>query len=301
MFPGQGAQRPGMAGHLIDRYPCAAEVFARAEQLLELPLVRWCTSGSAELLTPTEIAQPAIAVTSAATYAVLAEQGVRPDVVAGHSLGEYQALVAAGVLELEAALRLVRLRGDLMAAVAERTPGTMVAVTGLAAASLERICATVEGVVEVANYNEPHQSVLSGETGAVRAAAAAARAVGAQTVELRVAAPFHCSLMAAIEDEFAAALAEVPFADPQLPLLSSVTGAAVSTGARAREVLRQQLAGPVRWVETLTAAMELGTTDYVEVGPGRVLSGLAARTLADPTVRSTNDARRLAAVARAYR
>ncbi|MBL1076441.1 ACP S-malonyltransferase [Nocardia sp. 2] len=302
MFPGQGSQRAGMAAHLIEEYADAARVFDRAGELLGVPLAELCTTGSVEDLTPTEVAQPAIAVTGLATYGVLRSAGVEVDAVAGHSLGEYAALVAAGVLGFDDAVRLIGVRGTLMARVAQRTPGVMVAVSGLEAEVLERLCAETNGIAEVGNYNEPHQSVLSGESAAVRAVAERARTAGAERiVELRVDAPFHCSLMRVIEAEFTAATAEIDFSDPVVPLFSSVTGAPVTDGPQARALLCRQLAAPVRWVAVLGAAARAGITDYLEVGPGRVLSGLTSRTVAEPTVRSTNDGRRLAAVVRAYR
>lgn len=302
MFPGQGAQRPGMAAWLIERHPEAARLFALADEVLDMPLTELCTFADAEQLTPTEIAQPAVAVTSLAIYEVLRTAGVEPHIVAGHSLGEFPALVAAGVLHPVDALRLVGVRGRLMAEVARRTPGAMIAVSGLAVHLLEDICADVNGVVEIANHNEPLQSVLSGERRAVLDAARAARFAGAdRTVELRVGAPFHCSLMREIEDEFASATADVVFADPVLPLISSVTATVVEGGQQARELLRGQPAARVRWVDVLTTADGMGVTDYLEVGPGRVLSGLVGRTVSAATVRSTNDSRRLTAVTRAYR
>ncbi|MEU7049013.1 ACP S-malonyltransferase [Streptomyces eurythermus] len=299
MFPGQGAQRTAMATHLLERYPVAREVFDQADAALGMGLTELCTTGTAEQLAATDITQPAVFVTSLATWRVLREAGYAPSAVAGHSLGEYAALVAAGVLSAESALHLVRVRGRLMAEVAERRPGAMAAVVGLPAGEVIRICeqARATGLVEVANFNEPLQTVLSGEASAVREAGRAARAAGAEkVVELKVGAPFHCSLMSAIENEFARELAGHSFTDPVLPVISSVTGDYLRDGAQARELLRRQLSGPVRWVDVVLRAGELPVETYTEVGPGRVLNGLVRRTDPDARVRSTGDERRLGAL-----
>lgn len=300
MFAGQGSQRPGMAGHLLEAHPSARRLFARADEILGLPLSRICVSGSKEELRRTEITQPAVAVTSLAVWEVLRAAGLRPAVAAGHSLGEYAALVAGGVLSLESVLELVRLRGRLMGEVARRSPGAMAAVVGLPADQVLAVCGGVEdaGLVQVANYNEPLQTVISGHTSAVEEAGRAALEAGAdRVVRLDAGAPFHCSLMEVVEEEFTVALAGHPFADPVLPVISSVTGTYIGSGEEARELLRRQLTGPVRWVEVLGTAAEHPVGAYTEIGPGRVLSGLARRTLGEEAgIRSTGDARRLAAL-----
>ncbi|WP_244372464.1 ACP S-malonyltransferase [Streptomyces griseorubiginosus] len=301
MFPGQGSQRPGMARDLVRHHgSVAVPLLERAERALGLPLTEICTSGTAEELAATDVTQPALVATSLVVYEVLRhEGGFAPGAVTGHSLGEYPALVAAGVLDPLDALRLVQVRGRLMAGVCERTPGGMAAVIGLDAAKVEAACrdASAHGLVEVANYNERGQTVVSGEAPAVAAACELARARGAErTVALPVGAPFHCSLMAGLEDEFAAELSRFRFSDPHTPVLSSVTGEWIGSGEHARELLRRQLASPVRWVDVLHTARADGFTDFVEVGPGRVLSALTRRTLPEATVRSTNDARRVAAL-----
>ncbi|MFC8147092.1 ACP S-malonyltransferase [Streptomyces paradoxus] len=298
MFPGQGSQRPGMARHLLDTYPSARLLFARADEIVGRPLSRICVSGTAEELARTEITQPAIAATSLAVWEILREAGYRPAAVAGHSLGEYPALVAAGVLSLESALRLVRLRGVLMGEVAREVPGAMAAVLGLPADRVHTACEGAEaaGLVQVANYNEPLQTVISGQAHAVALAAEIAVEAGAErVVPLDVSAPFHCSLMSAVEEEFAEALTDEPFADPVLPVISSVTGSYVHSGEEARQLLRRQLTEPVRWVDVLHTAEQRLVSAYTEIGPGRVLGGLTRRTLGDVLTRSTGDARRLTA------
>ncbi|WP_433562528.1 ACP S-malonyltransferase [Nocardia sp. CA-151230] len=302
MFPGQGSQREGMAAHLIREHPgTAGVVFERADEVLGLPLGKLCTEGDAEQLRATEIAQPAILATSFAIFEVLRAEGFSPDMVTGHSLGEFTALVAAGVLDLADALTLVRRRGELMAGIAAAVPGAMTAVSGVPAARIEEICAGVAGVVELANYNAPDQSVISGTAEAVDAAAELLREEGAGSlVALRVGAPFHCSLMASLEEQFAADLQAAEFRDPAIDVLSSVTAQNISSGNDARDLLRRQLTAPVRWIEVMGTAADLGCTDYLEIGPGRVLSGLANRMLDAATVRSTQDARRIAAAIAAY-
>ncbi|MGW4118260.1 ACP S-malonyltransferase [Nocardia sp. NPDC004711] len=302
MFPGQGSQREGMAAHLIREHPgTAGVVFERADEVLGLPLGKLCTEGDAEQLRATEIAQPAILATSFAIFEVLRAAGFSPDMVTGHSLGEFTALVAAGVLDLADALTLVRRRGELMAEIAAAIPGAMTAVSGVPAARIEEICAGVAGVVELANYNAPDQSVISGTAEAVDAAVELLREEGAGSlVALRVAAPFHCSLMAALEERFAADLHRTEFRDPAIDVISSVTAQPISSGNDARDLLRRQLTAPVRWIEVIGTAADLGCTDYLEIGPGRVLSGLANRMLNAATVRSTQDARRIAAAIAAY-
>ncbi|MFD0354806.1 ACP S-malonyltransferase [Streptomyces sp. NPDC127110] len=299
MFPGQGSQRAGMATHLLERYSAARRVFDEADAVLGMPLSEICTTGTAEELAATDITQPAILATSLATWQVLREAGCAPGAVAGHSLGEYAALVAAEVLTPESALRLVQVRGRLMAEVGRKQPGAMAAVLGLSAEQVVRICeqARETGLVEVANFNEPTQTVLSGEAAAVEAAGRAALLEGAEkVVALKVGAPFHCSLMSAIEEEFAGELAGHSFADPVLPVISSVTGDHVRSGEQARELLRRQLSGPVRWVDVVRRAGGLPTETYIEVGPGRVLNGLVRRTDPDARVASTGDERRLGAL-----
>ncbi|MFJ9369809.1 ACP S-malonyltransferase [Nocardia sp. NPDC101769] len=302
MFPGQGSQREGMAAHLIREHPgTAGVVFERADEVLGLPLGKLCTEGDAEQLRATEIAQPAILATSFAIFEVLRAEGFSPDLVTGHSLGEFTALVAAGVLDLADALTLVRRRGELMAGIAAAIPGAMTAVSGVPAARIEEICAGVDGVVELANYNAPDQSVISGTAEAVDAAVELLREEGAGSlVALRVGAPFHCSLMASLEERFAADLDRAEFRDPVIDVISSVTAQKISSGNDARDLLRRQLTAPVRWIEVIGAAADLGCTDYLEIGPGRVLSGLANRMLDAATVRSTQDARRITAAIAAY-
>ncbi|OLF15013.1 ACP S-malonyltransferase [Actinophytocola xanthii] len=302
MFPGQGSQRAGMAAHLLARYPdLTRPVFEFADETAGFALTQLCVDGGKQDLTRTDVTQLAVFATSLATWSVLTAHRYRPAAVAGHSLGELTALAAAGVLTIPAAFALVRRRGELMARVAERTSGAMVAVVGLDATTVEKLCADtrVPGVVEVANFNDFRQTVVSGHREAVTDLARACTAAGAdKVVQLEVGAPFHCSLMAEIDDEFASALGACSFAPPSIPVISSVTGARLSIGEEAKSSLRRQLAGPVRWVDVLRTADEAGWTRFTEIGPGRVLTGFARSTFPDYPVRSTGDERRIEAVIR---
>ncbi|MFG2718819.1 ACP S-malonyltransferase [Streptomyces sp. NPDC048416] len=300
VFPGQGSQKVGMGLDAIGLRPDLIDTYYRtADEILGLPLATLCWEGPEESLRDTSVTQPAVFLTSLVTLDVLRERGVRPAVVAGHSLGEYTALVCAGVLDWTDALRLVRRRGELMAAVNAHVPGAMAAVLGLDLPRVEEICSEVRSetgrTVEVANDNEPGQIVVSGTAPAVELVMRAAESAGARkAVALRVGAPFHCSLMAGIEEEFAAELAGVEFHDPQVPVVSTVTADHVRTAADAVACLRRQLVGRVHWTGAVRGMAAAGVDAFVEVGPGRVLGGLCRRITPEIPVHATDDAARLA-------
>jgi [acyl-carrier-protein] S-malonyltransferase len=300
VFPGQGSQRVGMGLHLLEQWPDLLDTYYRtADDILGLPLSTLCWEGPEQSLRDTSITQPAVFLTSVATLHVLREHGLEPDLVAGHSLGEYTALVSAGVLDWTDALRLVRRRGELMAAVNAQVPGRMAAVLGLDLATVEALCAHAAEetgqAVEVANDNEPGQVVVSGREAAVERLCRDAQDAGAvRAVVLDVGAPFHSSLMAAIEEEFAAELAGVELCAPQVPVISGVTADLVTTADEIRGCLRRQLAGRVRWTGAVRALMGAGAEVFVEVGPGQVLSGLCRRIAPEVPVHPTHDTRRLA-------
>jgi [acyl-carrier-protein] S-malonyltransferase len=290
VFPGQGSQRVGMGADFLQRRPDLADSYYRtADEILGFPLSRLCWEGPEDALRETAVTQPALFLTGLVVLDILRAHDVEPDVVAGHSLGEYTAAVCAGVLPWEEALRLVALRGRLMGAVTEQVPGGMAAVLGLDLVTVRSICeataATTGQVVEVANDNAPEQIVISGQSDAVLAASEAAKESGARrVVPLRVGAPFHCSLMRGIEAEFAEALAAADFRDPAVPMISSVTAAPLTDADDVAATLHRQLTAPVRWTETVTAMADRGVDRFIEVGPGRVLTGLCRKTV--PTARA---------------
>ncbi|MBF5002553.1 ACP S-malonyltransferase [Nocardia sp. BSTN01] len=295
MFPGQGSQRPGMAAAALDVFPeIARKVFSRAESATDLPLTELCVSGSKEQLTRTDITQPAVVTTSVAAWEGLRSTGFHPRAVAGHSLGEITALIAANVLEFESGLAIVRRRGELMAQVGELTGGAMAAIIGLETEQVERMCATATGLVEVANYNSPVQTVVSGDADGVNAVAAEAKRAGAKrAVRLDVGAAFHCSLMSTIEAEFAAELDRHEFRDPTITVISSITGTVVNDGEEFRRLLRSQLTRPVRWTQVMEVARQHDWHSHAELGPGKVLAGLVRAIDPVAVVATTATARHL--------
>ncbi|MGW5383193.1 ACP S-malonyltransferase [Nocardia sp. NPDC003963] len=282
LFPGQGSQRPGMAAWIRD-HPVAADVFRRADEILGISLTQLCVHGTADELRATDVTQPAIVATSLALLAIRREQGLLPAAVAGHSLGEFTALAAAGVLGEEAVLRLVHRRGELMAEASRRYDGAMSAVIGLPAVRVDALCAAVgAGVVQVANYNQPTQTVVSGASAAVAELEESARAAGAaKVVRLKVDGAFHSPLMAGIADAFGAELDRYALNPPRVPVLSAVTAGYVEDPAEIRALLRGQLLAPVRWVDTIRRAVGDGYDELIELGPGQVLTGFSRRIAPD--------------------
>jgi [acyl-carrier-protein] S-malonyltransferase len=277
LLPGQGAQKVGMGRNLAEAYPdVAGSVFKRADEILGFPLSELCFEGPQEELVQTENTQPALFVTSVATISVLTDLGVHPAAAAGHSVGEFAALVAAGSLDFEEALPVVRKRGELMASASQKAPGTMAALVGLDADQVRAICAVAgsAGVVEPSNMNAPNQIVISGEHEAVDIAVKAAQDSGARAVRLNVSAPFHCSLMEPVRDEFETALLQLSIRDPSILVVSNATGDYARTADDVRTNLLDQLSAPVRWTQSMLKLRSDGYERFVEVGPGRVLSGL---------------------------
>jgi len=288
LFPGQGAQAVGMGRDVAEACPEARAVFEAADEALGLALSRVCFEGPEAELRRTEIQQPAILATSVALLRALeARAPVAPAFVAGHSLGEYTALVAAGALELEDALRLVHARGRYMQEAVPEGRGAMAAVMGVGPEAVERACAEARqatgGVVTPANYNGPKQTVVAGEAAAVEEACARARQAGARrTAPLPVSAPFHCPLMASAAEKLAPELARVAWRAPRPPVVTNVEAEPNADPARIPELLRRQVCEPVRFVEGVRRLVALGVTRMLEVGPGRVLSGLVARIDSGP-------------------
>jgi len=266
-----------MGRQMAEAYPIARETFERADAALGFPLSRLCFEGDEEELKRTENTQPAILTVSFACYRVLEQAGVRPDFVAGHSLGEYTALCAAGSLAFEEAVVLVRRRGQYMQEAVPLGQGAMAAILGASAELVERVCreAAHGQVCAPANFNSPQQIVIAGHTAAVERAIALARERGARrAVLLPVSAPFHCALIRPAEERLAEDLARVAFADLTIPLVNNVDAALITSGEAARDGLRRQVSRPVRWEESVRRLLAEGVTTFIEVGPGRVLSGL---------------------------
>ncbi|MDX3642280.1 ACP S-malonyltransferase [Streptomyces sp. MB09-02B] len=299
VFPGQGSQHVGMGRHLLAQRPDLVQTYYRtAEDVLGVPLSRLSRHGPGRDLDDPAISQPAVLLTSLLTLDVLRGRGVEPDAVAGHGLGEYAALIAAGVVEWTDALRLVRLRGELVATVDDQVRGATAAVLGLDRRAVERLCAQAAAdtgrTIEIAGDNGPGQTVVSGEAEAVTRLTRAAHAAGAVRVaRLKAGGPFHSSLLRGIEAEFTEALITTEFRDPRIPLISSVTGARVSTAAEAIAALRSQLTSPVRWSEAVKVLAATGVDRFVEAGPGLVLGGLIRRIAPHARVHATNSARQL--------
>jgi len=290
LFPGQGSQHVGMGAELAAAHPRARSVFERADAALDLELSRLCWEGPETELVRTENAQPAILVHGYAVWSVLGEElSTRVRFAAGHSLGEFTAYAAAGSLDLESAVRLVRRRGELMA---ESREGTMSAVVGLEFEVVEEICAAVKsatGTVVPANYNSPGQIVVSGEVEAVERVETLARERGARMVRrLSVSGAFHSPLMAGAEDGLAKELSRVDFRDPRFPVISNVTASAVTDATTARQTLVKQLTAPVRWTDVVRYMADAGVDSYLELGPGKVLTGLLRRIDSDLEGRSAS-------------
>ena len=279
VFPGQGSQEIGMGMDFVRRYPEARVVFDEADEAIQLPLSTWIAEGRSEDLQRTEIAQPAILATSLAIYRVVETRlPSAPAYVAGHSLGEYSALVAAGALAFADAVSLVRRRGAWMQEAVPEGEGGMAAVLGLPGDQVARICAGIEGSVCPANFNSPVQTVVAGERVALDAACAALEAAGAtKLVQLPVSAPFHSPLMRPAMEKITPALSETFFGNTQIPVISNVTAQPYSSPEDARRLLREQVCAPVRWVDCVQTLVARGVRAQLEVGPGKVLSGLARR------------------------
>lgn len=282
VFPGQGSQSVGMLAELLAAEPAAAAALAEAGEALGYDLAALLRDGPAERLNQTEVTQPAMLAAGVAAWrAWEAHGGPRPDAMAGHSLGEYTALVCAGSLEFADAVRIVRLRGQWMQQAVPAGEGAVAAVLGLEDAAVEAACAEAAragGVVEAVNFNAPGQVVIAGHKAAVERAIELARAAGARrAMPLPVSAPVHCALMNPVGAQLAAALAEVKITTPSAPVYHNVDAAPRSTPDEIRAALARQVHSPVRWVSCVQAMQQAGVSRLFEFGPGRVLCGLAKR------------------------
>lgn len=299
VFPGQGSQSVGMLSGFAGNETVAG-VMARADEALGFPLTGLIAEGPAETLSLTVNTQPAMLASSVAFYeAWLAAGGRRPEMMAGHSLGEYSALCAAGAMSLETAVRLVRFRAEAMQDAVPVGVGGMAAVIGLADDAVEDAVAEAReaGRVEAVNFNAPGQVVIAGEKAAVARALECAKARGCRrAIELPVSAPFHSSLMQPAADKLAARLAEIELGVPEIPVIANVDVEVHETPDAIRKALARQAAGPVQWVRTIERMKAAGITDIVECGPGKVLTGLLRRTAPEINGHNVFDAASLAAV-----
>jgi [acyl-carrier-protein] S-malonyltransferase len=303
LFPGQGSQYAGMGKDLAEKFPAARQVFEEADEALGFALSELCFNGPAEQLQLTENTQPAILTTSvAALRAMEAEGFAKPDFVAGHSLGEYSALVSAGALTLSDAVRTVRARGRYMQEAVPVGTGAMAAILGASLDVVTAACAeAVAGeVCSPANINSPAQIVIAGETGAIDRAIELLKERGAKrAIKLNVSAPFHCEMMKPAQERLAADLANISFKELAVPLVTNVDASSIKTGAEARDALVRQVSQPVRWLASVEFLASQGVQTFIEVGPGKVLSGLVRQINRDLRCVSIEDEATLRAAAQA--
>ena len=304
IFPGQGSQVAGMGRELAGHFASAREVFAEADEALGFSLSRLCYEGPDEALQLTENTQPAILTVSVAALRAMEAEGLpSPAFVAGHSLGEYSALVAAGALSLGDAVRTVRARGRYMQEAVPVGVGAMGAILGADAETVADACreAALGGeVCSPANINSPKQIVIAGHTAAVERAMEILKARGAKrAIKLAVSAPFHCALMQPAQDRLDADLERIEFADLRVPLVCNVDAVAIRGGGEARAALVRQVSSPVRWLDSVKFLSEAGVETFVEVGPGKVLAGLVRQTISDARCLNVADPASLEATATA--
>lgn len=290
IFPGQGSQAPGMGRDLMENSEAARRVFEEADEALGFSISELCFNGPAEKLQLTENTQPAILTTSIAAFRAIVEEGFpQADFVAGHSLGEYSALVASGALSLADAVKTVRARGRYMQEAAPVGSGAMAAIMGADLGDIMKACneAAQGEVCSPANINSANQVVIAGDAAAVDRAIEILKERGAKrAIRLSVSAPFHCALMMPAQERLAEDLEKLDFHDPGVPVVTNVDATVITSGQEARDALVRQVSSPVRWHETITYLVQEGVDTLVEVGPGKVLSGLVRQI--DRTVRCMN-------------
>lgn len=292
LFPGQGSQIVGMGRELAALYPVARHTFQEADEALGFSISKLCFEGPEDDLKMTEVTQPAILTSSVAVFRVLQEKGVAPQFVAGHSLGEYSAHVAAGTIDFGDAVRAVNKRGRYMQEAVPAGKGAMAAILAMPLADLKTICdeAGQGEVVSPANINSPEQIVISGATAAVQRAADLAKERGAKrAIMLPVSAPFHCALMQPAQDRLAEDLQQIEFDTPEVPVISNIDAQPKTEAEASRRALISQVTGAVQWLGCVRKLIELGANTFVEVGPGRVLTGLMRQIDRSQTAMNVED------------
>jgi [acyl-carrier-protein] S-malonyltransferase len=291
VFPGQGSQYVGMGKSLYENYKEAQQVYNESEKALGIPIKKISFEGPEEELKESKNAQVAILIHSYAIYSILKKE-IAPDIVAGHSLGEYSALVVSKAISFTNGLHLTRLRGELMSRAGEKSPGTMAAIIGLTSGEVEEICKECKkyGIVNPANFNSLKQTVITGEIPPVHKAMEIAKEKGARrAIELKVSGAFHSELMEKAFIPFKKVLSKQDISDPEIPIIVNVTGELVKNKDEIRRALEKQILSPVQWVKTMHTLKEEGVDKIVEIGPGKVLTGLIRRTLKDVTLFSIDD------------
>jgi len=288
VFPGQGSQRPGMGKEIYSRFPAARKVFDTAEEIASFPLKKICFEDREGAINQTQYTQPALFVSSLATLAAIGDV-VRFDAVAGHSLGEYTALVAAGIISFEDGMYAVLRRGELMSRSSE-TPGGMVAVIGLNEEEIEDTIfpLKLKGIINIANYNSPRQIVISGELELIKEAQELLSPKARKLIPLAVSGAFHTKLMSRAAKEMSKVLKPIRFKKPKVAYFSNVSGKKEDDPKRIKELMRKQIESPVRWVQLVESMVEYGINRFIEVGEGRVLTGLIKRITKDAELVNIN-------------
>ncbi|RMF92352.1 MAG: [acyl-carrier-protein] S-malonyltransferase [Candidatus Schekmanbacteria bacterium] len=295
VFPGQASQYVGMGRELYENYESAKNVFEEADKALGISITSLCFEGPEERLKQTEITQPAILTVSIAAHRVVSEKGLNPLFAAGHSLGEYSALVAAGVIDFSEAVKLVKIRGRLMQEAVPEGKGAMAAILGMQKEDIEDCINSLTGlIVSVANYNSPKQTVISGKKEDVEKAVTLLKERGARkVVMLPVSAPFHCELMKPAEEKLIPLLDEIKFAPSKFPVFANVDATETNGGDEAREKLKLQVSRSVLWQQSVENMRKKGVDTFIEIGPGKVLSGLIKQTIPNVEIFNIEDKKTL--------